>query len=76
MDFKIAVFVRFEREFNEMKLLPKENFIQIRKQDDLFGKRFDGVILGYNWHQRSFDIRGAMEDFEHRHPELFIDKVK
>ena len=69
-NIKIAVFMRSEREFRELRLLPKDLFVQIITLRDIRAVNYVGLIAGYNWHERGMEIKEAWEALINRHPEL------
>jgi len=71
----IAVFTRTQRDFDEVRFLPKNNFIRIRDEYSLMGRRFTGVIAMYGF----FNDNGVYEAYNLlnlRQPELFEKRDK
>jgi hypothetical protein len=67
----IAVFCRYERDFDDLTLAPKNMFRRIRNIDDIRGCSFIGVIGLYDWYNGEEKIMEAHDCLHIKQPELF-----
>ena len=69
----IAVFCRYQHDFNECKYLPKSKFRIVLRARDARGINFTGVILMPGWYLNN-DLHDIYEYFQIRYPEFFNDE--
>ena len=67
----IAVFTRYERDFKEMELTPKNMFVRIRNINSVRGCKFYGIIRTHDWYKAEYDILQAYDYLRVRQPEIF-----
>lgn len=66
----IAVFCRYQRDFDTNRFLPKKMFVRIKSNQDIRGRTFTGAVLMHDWYLIK-ELNEAYEDLHRRQPELF-----
>jgi hypothetical protein len=66
----IAVFTKTQQHFDELKFLPKRNFIRISNINKLQFKQFSGIILVKGFYEDEL-VNEAYELLRNKQPELF-----
>lgn len=67
----IAVFTRYERDYNELEMTPKKMFIRVKNINDIRGRKFSGIIRAHDWYRGERDILDAYDHLRVRQPEIF-----
>lgn len=67
----IAVFCKYQRDFDELIFTPKNILKRIKNAESVFGARFDGVIRMYDWYNGDKELLNAYDVLMARQPELF-----
>jgi hypothetical protein len=69
----IAVFTRTEKDFHDLRMTPKSNYIRVRDKSSIRGIEFTGVIQGFDWYKDDFNHkRNEAYDYLHvKQPNIF-----
>jgi hypothetical protein len=67
----IAVFTKTQKDYDNLRCSPVNQFIRICSSYDIMGRKFTGVIMFLDWFNGADDIQDAYLHLMNIQPELF-----
>ena len=67
----IAVFCRYQRDFEELGATPENMFVRVKSPNDICGRSFIGIIKCHQWYYGDRKMMEAHDELQRSKPELF-----
>lgn len=67
----IAIITKYEQHYHDLRLIPKEMFVRVRRINDVCGRKFTGIIILGSLIGMDNNTLYALNVLKGRQPELF-----